>query len=101
LAGLVAFVHLCHERGWDVGSLNDGSAHDVQAAEFMSARLEPSERRRERLFDRQEAVALDLIADFWPEVKAVAFALLQQETLSVAEVHCLIDPKIERRPAEL
>lgn len=67
----------------------------------MSARLEPSERRRKRLFDRQETVALDSIADFWPEVKAVAFALLQQETLSGAEVNCLIDPKIERRPAEL
>jgi ATP-dependent Zn protease len=94
LAGAVAFVYLCQERGWEVSSLRDGSAHDLQEAESLCGRLEPTEQERKHLFDVQEAVALELIADFWPEVKRVAAALLLQGTLSGDEVHRLIDPTV-------
>src|SRR5262245_5199889 len=61
LAGAVAYVRLCYERNWSVTDLIDGCSNDVQAAEFLSARLTKTELGRKRLFNREERHAIDLV----------------------------------------
>jgi hypothetical protein len=90
LAGAVAYVRRCYERGWSVTDLIDGCSIDVQAAGFMSARLTKTELGRKRLFNREERHAIDLVNDYWDLVEAVAAALLRRGSLTVERVHEII-----------
>jgi hypothetical protein len=90
LAGAVAYVRLCYERGWNITDLNDGCAYDVQAAGFLSARLTKTELGRKRLFNRQERHAIDLVNDYWYVVEALAAALLRSGTITGEHAHEII-----------
>ena len=83
----MAYVRLCYERGWSVTDLIDGCSNDVQAAEFLSARLTKTELGRKRLFNREERHAIDLVNDYWEYVEAVAAALLSRGSLTGERVH--------------
>jgi hypothetical protein len=90
LAGAVAYVRVCFERGWSVTDLIDGCSNDVQAAGFLSARLTKTELGRKRLFNREERHAIDLVNDYWEQVEAVAVALLSRGMLTGERVHEII-----------
>ena len=90
LAGAVAYVRLCHERGWSVTDLIDGCSNDVQAAEFLSARLTKTELGRKRLFNREERHTIGLVNDYWDLVEAVALALLSKGSLIGDHMHEII-----------
>jgi len=91
LAGAVAYVRLCHERGRGITEQRDGTSHDVQAAEFASMRLSKTELGRKRLFNREERLAIEVVTDRWEVVEAVAEALLTHGTLGGADVPRIID----------
>jgi len=90
LAGVVAYVRLCHERGWGLTEQNSGTSHDVQAAEFASMRMSKTELGRKRLFNREEGLAIEVVTDRWEVVEAVAEALLTHDTLGSDDVPRII-----------
>jgi hypothetical protein len=82
----VAYVRLCHERGWGITEQLSGAAHDAQAAEVASMRLSRTELGRKRVFNRGERLAIEVVTEQWEVVEAVAEALLEYGTLDEAEV---------------
>jgi ATP-dependent Zn protease len=94
LAGAVAYVRLCHERGWGITEQLSGTGHDVQAAEFASMRMSRTELGRKRLFNREERRAIEVVTEQWEVVEAVAEALLTHGTLGRDDV-----PRIIQEPA--
>jgi ATP-dependent Zn protease len=91
LAGAVAYVRLCHERGWGITEQLSGTSHDVQAAEFASMRMSKTELGRKRLFNREERRAIEVVTEQWEVVEAVAEALLTHGALDEAEVSEIIE----------